>query len=168
LAGTEARKKHIVLLTDGNAPSEGIYDLAVAAFAEGITLTTVGLGQQTNRELLTMIAEAGGGRYHAAEDPTSLPRIFTREAELLTRQATTLDYLPVIAARRPEFLRGLPLEAMPYLRGLTRTQLGPRPSELILRTDTGEPVLARRKTGMGWTLAWTSDLKPRLGVEWLR
>lgn len=168
LAGTEARKKHIVLLTDGNAPSEGIYDLAVAAFAEGITLTTVGLGQQTNRELLTMIAEAGGGRYHAAEDPTSLPRIFTREAELLTRQATTLDYLPVIAARRPEFLRGLPLEAMPYLRGLTRTQLGPSPSELILRTDTGEPVLARRKTGMGWTLAWTSDLKPRLAVEWLR
>lgn len=168
LAGTEARKKHIVLLTDGNAPSEGVYDLAVAAFAEGITITTVGLGQQTNRELLTMIAEAGGGRYHAAEDPTSLPRIFTREAELLTRQTTPLDYLPVLAQSRPEFLRGLPLEALPYLRGLTRTQLGPSPSELILRSDTGDPILARRKTGLGWTLAWTADLKPRLGVEWLR
>jgi len=168
LAGTEARKKHIVLLTDGNAPSEGIYDLSVAAFAEGITLTTVGLGQQTNRELLTMIAEAGGGRYHLAEDPTSLPRIFTREAELLSREAAPLDYLPVLAAKRPDFLAGLHLEALPYLRGLTRTQLGPSPSELVLRSDTGDPVLARRPAGRGWTVAWTGDLKPRLGIEWLR
>jgi len=168
LAGTEARKKHIVLLTDGNAPSEGVYDLSVAAFAEGITLTTVGLGQQTNREMLMMIAEAGGGRYHAAEDPTSLPRIFTREAELLSREATPLDYLPVVVERRLEFLAGLHLDALPYLRGLTRTQLGPSPSELVLRTDTGDPVLARRRVGRGWTLAWTADLKPRLGLEWLR
>jgi Ca-activated chloride channel homolog len=54
------------------------------------------------------------------------------------------------------------------LRGLTRTQLGPSPSELVLRTDTGDPVLARRRVGRGWTLAWTADLKPRLGLEWLR
>jgi len=168
LAGTEARKKHIVLLTDGNAPSEGVYDLAVAAFAEGITLTTVGLGSQTNRELLTMIAEAGGGRYHAAEDPTSLPRIFTREAELLTKEATSLDYVPVTLERRAEFLQGLHLDALPYLRGLTKTQVGPSPSELVLRTDTGDPVLARRRVGLGWTVAWTADLKPRLGIEWLR
>jgi len=168
LAGTEARKKHIVLLTDGNAPSEGIYDLAVAAFAEGITLTTVGLGQQTNRELLTMIAEAGGGRYHAAEDPTSLPRIFTREAELLSREVAPLDYVPVVLARRVDFMAGLHEDALPYLRGLTRTQLAPDPSELVLRSDVGDPVLARRRSGRGWTLAWTGDLKPRLGVEWLR
>lgn len=168
LASTQARKKHIVLLTDGHSPSDGVYDLSVAAFAEGITLTTVGLGGQTNRELLAMIAEAGGGRYHAADDPTSLPRIFTREAELLSREATTSDLVPVLVAKAASFLAGLPLEAAPYLRGFTRTQLGPAPSELILRTDTGEPVLARRRVGAGWTLAWTADLGTRFGAEWLR
>src|SRR5690606_5795846 len=85
LAATEARKKHIILLTDGNAASDGIYELASAAFAEGITITTVGLGGGVNRALLSMISEAGGGRFHAAEDPSRLPRIFTRETELISK-----------------------------------------------------------------------------------
>jgi Ca-activated chloride channel family protein len=40
---TQARKKHVILLTDGKAP-QGIRDLVQAMIAESITVTTVGLG----------------------------------------------------------------------------------------------------------------------------
>jgi Ca-activated chloride channel family protein len=168
LAAVEARRKHIVLLTDGNASSDGIHELASAAFAEGITVTTVGLGGGADMSLLTMIAEAGGGRFHPAEDPSKLPRIFTRETELISQKAVLDDWFPVQVVHEAQFLKGIGIGAAPLLRGYTSTQLAPAPAELILQSDRGEPILARRPLGLGWTLAWTSDLKPRWATDWLR
>jgi uncharacterized membrane protein len=168
LAAVEARKKHIILLTDGNATSDGVYELSSTAFAEGITITTVGLGGGVNASLLTMIAEAGGGRFHAAEDPSRLPRIFTRETELISQKPTLDDWFPVSVARSAAFLNGVGMGAAPLLRGYTPTQLAPAPSQLILASDRGEPILARRPWGLGWTLAWTSDLKTRWATDWLK
>lgn len=168
LAATEARKKHIILLTDGNAGSDGIYELASAAFAEGITITTVGLGGGVNRALLSMIAEAGGGRFHPAEDPSRLPRIFTRETELISKKAAISDWFPVSVVKGADFLEGVGMGAAPLLRGYTSTQLAAPPAELILVSDRGEPILARRPVGLGWTLAWTSDLKARWATDWLK
>ena len=168
LAAVEARKKHIILLTDGNAGSDGLYELASAAFAEGITVTTVGLGGGVNRALLSMIAESGGGRFHAAEEPSKLPRIFTRETELISKKAALDDWFPVGLVRSAAFLKGVGIGAAPLLRGYTSTQLGPAPSELILVSDRGEPILARRPVGLGWTLAWTSDMKSRWATDWLK
>ena len=47
----------------------------------------------------------------------------------------------------------------------TATQLAGPPAELILATDTGAPLLARRPLGRGSTLAWTSDLKARWATD---
>ncbi len=168
LAAIEARKKHIILLTDGNAGSDGLYELASAAFAEGITITTVGLGSGVNRELLTLVSEAGGGRFHGAEDPAHLPRIFTRETELISKKPTLDDWFPVGVAQNAGFLQGVHMGGAPLLRGYTSTQLAPPPAELILVSDRGEPILARRPVGLGWTLAWTSDLKARWATDWLK
>src|SRR5690606_3156161 len=139
LAAVEARRKHIILLTDGNAGSDGLYELAAAAFAEGITVTAVGLGSGVNRSLLSMIAETCGGRFHAAEDPSRLPRIFTRETELISKKTTLDDWFPVSVARKAEFLKGVGIGAAPYLRGYTSTQLSGPPAEVILLSDRGEP-----------------------------
>ena len=79
LTVVQARKKHVILLTDGRASSSGIRDLVQAMAAESITVTTVGLGNEVDDQLLTMIKDFGGGRYHKVPDPNSLPKIFTRE-----------------------------------------------------------------------------------------
>jgi hypothetical protein len=42
------------------------------------------------------------------------------------------------------------------------------PAQLILTSDRGEPILARNRVGLGWTLAWTSDVKNLWAVDWLR
>jgi hypothetical protein len=56
----------------------------------------------------------------------------------------------------------------PYLHGYVSTQLKPAPAQQLLASDTGEPILARWRVGLGWTLAWTPDLKTRWSVEWIR
>lgn len=165
---TQARKKHVILLTDGKAPTNGIRDLVTAMIAEGITVTTVGLGSDVDEQLLKMVADVGGGRYHQVPDPQSLPRIFTKETEMVARAAAVEEWFPVVQTGYASFLRRLDIRTAPYLHGYVATKLKPSPAtELIASADTEEPILARWRVGTGWSLAWTSDVKARWAVEWI-
>ena len=44
----------------------------------------------------------------------------------------------------------------------------PQPAQQILASEQGEPILARMRLGLGWTLAWTSDVKNLWASDWLR
>ncbi len=165
---TQARKKHVVLLTDGRAPNGGIQDLVQAMVAESITVTSVGLGDEVDDQLLRMIADAGGGRYHKANDPNALPRIFTKETEMVARQAAVEEWFPVTQVGAADFLKGLDIGSAPLLHGYVATKMKPPPAQLILQSDKAEPILARWRVGLGWTLAWTSDVKNLWAAEWLK
>jgi hypothetical protein len=165
---TQARKKHVVLLTDGKAPTGGIRDLVSAMVAESITVTTVGLGSDLDEQLLKMIADVGGGRYHPVADPNNLPRIFTKETEMIARAAAVEEWFPVTQVGDAAFLRGIDVRTAPNLHGYVSTKIKPPPAQELLQSDTEEPILARWRVGLGWTIAWTSDVKSRWAVEWLR
>ncbi len=168
LASTQARKKHVILLTDGQAPNSGIRDLVQAMVAENMTVTTVGLGDGADGNLLRTIADLGGGRYHAVPDPSALPKIFTRETEMISRQAAVEEWFPVQQVGNADFLRGLSIASAPLLHGYVATQMKAPPAQEILASDVGEPILARSRLGLGWTLAWTSDVKNLWASDWLR
>jgi Ca-activated chloride channel homolog len=168
LSVVQARKKHVILLTDGQAPTQGIKELVQAMIAESITVTTVGLGEGANADLLRMVADTGGGRFHAVPDPNSLPKIFTRETELIAEQAAVEDWFPVQQVASADFLKGISLSTAPLLHGYVATQMKPPPAQLVLQSDRGDPILARWRAGLGWSLAWTSDVKNNWSVDWLR
>ncbi|HSC87516.1 MAG TPA: VWA domain-containing protein [Polyangiaceae bacterium] len=168
LAGSDARRKHVILLTDGNASSEGLHDLVSSAFADGIGVTAVGLGAGVNEELLRSIAEAGGGRFHHAPEPSQLPRIFTRETEFLTQPVEAEEWFPMQAVGHAEALAGLDWSRAPHLRGMAHLRMKPAPAEALLVADTGEPLLGRTRVGLGQLLAWTSDLKAHWAIDLLR
>jgi Ca-activated chloride channel family protein len=168
LSTTRAKRKHVVLLTDGQAPQNGIRDLVQAMASENITVTTVGLGGGVDENLLRMISDVGGGRFYKVSDPQSLPRIFTRETEMVSRSAIVEEYFQPRLASPADFLRGIDVAAAPFLHGYVATRLKPPPAQEILQSELGEPILARWHVGLGWTMAWTSDLKNLWAVEWLR
>ncbi len=168
LSVVQARKKHVVLLTDGQAPVQGIKDLATGMLAEAITVTTVGLGEGVNQELLRTVADAGGGRFHMVPDPNSLPKIFTRETELIAQQAAVEEWFPVQQVGNADFLKGVAIGSAPLLHGYVTTQLKPSPAQLLLQSERGEPIMARWRAGLGWAVAWTSDVKNNWSVDWLR
>lgn len=82
----------ILLLTDGIA-NVGVTDrgalteLARSAAREGVGTTTIGFGADFDEELLTAMADAGGGNAHWAASPDDAPSIFARELEGLTSVA---------------------------------------------------------------------------------
>jgi Mg-chelatase subunit ChlD len=168
LTTTRAKKKHVILLTDGQAPQNGIRDLVQAMAAESITVSTVGLGGGVDETLLRMISEVGGGRFYKVADPQSLPRIFTRETEMVSRSAAVEEYFQPKVVSPADFLRGIDIGGAPFLHGYVATKMKAPPAQEILQSELGEPILARWHVGLGWTLAWTSDVKNLWAVEWLR
>lgn len=168
LTTTRARRKHVILLTDGQAPHNGIRDLVQAMAAEGITATAVGLGSGIDETLLRMIADLGGGRLYKVMDPQQLPRVFTRETEMVSRNAAVEEYFQPRVVSPADFLRGVDMNSAPFLHGYVATKMKPPPAQEILQSEVPEPILARWHVGLGWSLAWTSDVKNLWAVEWLR
>lgn len=168
LRGAQARLKHAILLTDGQTQEDGIEDLASSMRADGITLSTVGLGSEVNRALLETVAGLGGGRAYFPLDAQNVPQIFMSEASRHKRPSAIDRSTRIFERESAGFLAGIPLAAAPALAGYVTTRAKPRPAQVILETDRGEPLLARWRVGLGYALTWTSDLKPRWATALLR
>jgi Ca-activated chloride channel homolog len=166
LQGIDAKVKHVIVLSDGEAPYDGIVDLVQDMRAARITVSCVGVAG-ADRNLLSIIADNGDGRLYMVEDLGNLPKIFMKETTEAQKSQLVEDAIHVRIAKRVEAIEGTGVENAPVLHGYVTTK--PKPtSETILISDLGEPILARWRHGAGNVVAWTSDVKNRWSAEWLR
>jgi Ca-activated chloride channel family protein len=81
---TDGAVSRMVVLSDGNA-NIGITDpgalsrFAADLAADGITVSTVGMGLDYNEDLLAHLADLGGGSYHFVAPGTSMEHVFQQE-----------------------------------------------------------------------------------------
>lgn len=166
LEATQAAVKHVIILSDGqlydgsapfgqqaSTPADfGV--MAREALEKGITTSTIAIGEAADFARLEQIALAGGGRYYAALDVGTLPRIFTNEALTATRALLVEE--PTVPTPRPNPLYTFPA-ALPAVDAFVATSLKSDAQELLEGRD-GEPLLATRRAGLGRTAALTTDL----------
>lgn len=99
-ATNELGVSRIILLTDG-LPTKGPTDessfvnLSKGVRDGGISVTTLGIGEDYNEDLLTAIAVASGGKWYHITDVRRLPDIF---AEELTEMKTVMLIKPELHA----------------------------------------------------------------------
>ena len=166
LLSANAKVKHVILLSDGQAPYDGIADLCREMRGARITVSAVGIGD-ADRTLLNLIADNGEGRLYMTDDLSALPRIFTKETTEAQKSALVEDAIKAHVVKRVELIEGTGVESAPFLHGYVSTKPKPR-SEVILASDLGEPILARWRVGTGSSVAWTSDVKNRWSKDWIR
>ncbi|MFQ5421598.1 MAG: VWA domain-containing protein, partial [Anaerolineae bacterium] len=87
LAQSTNQVKHIILLADGSdsEQKEGVPELVDALAAEGVTLTSVSIGNGPDTPWLQQMAERGNGRFHFTDRAANLPQIFTQETTSIQR-----------------------------------------------------------------------------------
>jgi hypothetical protein len=114
------------------------------------------------------ISRWGRGRFYFTEDPQSIPRIFTLEAQLASKSAIIeRPFRPVLTHGHHEILRSVDWREVPPLGGYVATT--PKvTAEVLLASPQGDPVLAAWRFGVGRAAAFTSDVKAKWGVLWLR
>ena len=167
LRGVPAVKKHLIALSDGLTPNMAFEALMRDAVADNITVTTVALGQDADRTLMDAIAHWGKGRSYFTSDALNIPRIFTAETILVSRSLIEEGAFQPLLQRNHELLRGVGIEAAPPLHGYVVTY-GKPAAEVLLTTPNDDPLLAVQRYGLGHTAAFTADLGPRWGKDWLR
>ena len=170
LTNTEAKIKHIILLTDGQSNRTGVLDLVALAGREKITISTVGVGSGSDQKLLMEVAEEGAGRYYFTDRADNIPRLFLKEASEVSRRSLVEERFHARISRRhrgAQVFSGIDWRRAPALLGYVSTRPKPR-AEVLMRTPRGEPLLARWRLGLGQVWVWTSDIKNKWSHHWLR
>lgn len=166
LQNAVAKVKHMIVLSDGQTPENDFTGLVRDMRAQGMTVSSVALGAGAAKDLMQMIAQEGGGRFYETEDPANMPQIFTKETMQASRSAIKEDlYASVVTGDHP-ILSGYEKSQLPYVLGYVMTQTKPT-ANLLLAAETGDPLLAVCRYGLGTGLCWTSDLTEKWGGEWL-
>jgi Mg-chelatase subunit ChlD len=166
LAPIDAKVKHIILLTDGEAPRGDYPGLTQQMKDANTTLSTIGIGSDADTALLQELATLGNGRYYDGNDPFDLPRLVVKETQQVQRAAIVEeDFKPVRISSGPA-LEGIDLNSMPPLRGYVATTPKPQSSILLVSRQI-DPVLAEWQYGLGRVIAWTSDVRNRWSSRWI-
>ena len=109
-----AKLRHLIVLSDGLSRAESDYTaLARRIHAEGITISTVAFGQDADLPLMANIATEGHGRFYHTEDPRHIPRIFTSETLVVSRDLLVEEPVAPVAGYPGEMLEGLDPDAFP-------------------------------------------------------
>ncbi|MEO7804223.1 MAG: VWA domain-containing protein [Actinomycetota bacterium] len=121
--------RKLILLTDGQA-NAGIVDpsalagMARASLAEGRATTTIGLGFGFDEDLLTAMADSGGGNSYFAQTPDQAPAIFAEEFDGLSSivaQNVSVEIRPGTDVQLLSILNEYPVVSVP---GGVQIQLG--------------------------------------------
>ena len=167
LANDSSEIKHVILLSDGHTGRDPFQSLVEKMAQARITVSTVALGAAADRDLLAKIAGWGKGRTYYVTDASHVPQVFTYEAELTTGSTLRESPFTPVVKKKAQVLKGIDFETAPDLLGYAVTKAKEK-SEVLLESPREDPLLVRWQYGLGRTAAFTSDLKDRWAVNWLR
>jgi uncharacterized protein YegL len=144
---------HVILLSDGISSEMPAIGQAHALAMQGVSISTISLG--SGNHLMSDIAQIGGGRHHVAHNPSELPRLFVREAQLRQPPPFREEPFRPSVVEPMDFLDDVDFAAQPPLEGYVLTELRPG-AEPVLATPDGDPLLAHWYVEQGRVMSFTS------------
>jgi Mg-chelatase subunit ChlD/uncharacterized membrane protein len=165
IQAVDARRKHIILMTDGWVHEGELIKLVEEMNDQGITLSVVAAGGGS-AEYLSELAAVGGGTFYPAVDILRVPDFFLKETvQAVGRYIIEEPFFPLPAVPSP-ILHGIDSTSLPILLGYNGTT-SKTTARMDLLTPYGDPLLATWQYGLGRAAAWTSDLKGQWGTRWV-
>ncbi len=172
LKESDAATKHMIIISDGD-PTPPPPSLIKAFIKEQISCSMVAIFPHGGADISKMraIAAATGGRYYFPDDPKRLPGIFIKEAKTLKRSMVQEKTFTPEVAFPSQVIEGI--DALPPLHGYVLATSKPMAETVLVTRDhladieETDPVLAIWRYGLATTAAFTSDLSPAWGVDWV-
>ncbi|MDP4090331.1 MAG: VWA domain-containing protein, partial [Bacillota bacterium] len=166
LKESDAKIKHIILLTDGQAEQTGYDSLLKSMNDDNITVSTVAVGKDADVKLLESIANACGGRHYVTDEYTNIPRIFSKETFMAARTyLNNREFTPVISSDH-SILSGAAEGGLPSLLGYVGASQK-ETARVILKSDEEDPILTVWQYGLGKTAAWNSDISGKWSANYV-
>lgn len=178
LLGEEAKRRHIIVLSDGlsedaenAAGRRRYYDVGLALAEQGVTISTIALGRDADRDFLERLASFGRGAFHATADASSLPEIVLGEFEQHGREKTLAEreFHPLPSRESPlvgELAASEP--RWPMVGGLVETELKREARRDVGVSESAVPLIASWEYGHGRAVAVATDADGRWSDRWVR
>lgn len=170
-ARRDAAAKHMIVISDFD-PAPPTPETIKFMQDNRISCSTVAIGfggHPIDVAKARNIAQATGGKYYTTHDPTKLPQIFIKEAQVVRRSLIhEAVFRPHVADGLSPVIAGISAAELPPLGGYVLTT----PKELaqvpLVRPaeDAVDPILAHWHVGLGKSVAFTSGMWHRWGTEW--
>jgi len=145
---------------------EGFATFAQKLADDGITLSTVAIGEKPNLLLLETLAEAAKGKHYVARSDAEIPGLFVAEAKRLLGESIVETTFQVQRRAASALTAGVAFERSPPLHGYV-TARAKGVSEVLLEATQHKPLLVTTQYGLGRTVAFMSDVKNRWAAQWL-
>jgi len=178
----DAMTRHVIMFADtqDSEQQEDCVDMARKMFMSNPSVTTsvIGLGDKSDPHVpfQEQVAKAGGGRSLITNDPMALPRLFAKEAFMVARNAfvekkdgitPTLYTSPLFEGIATPGAGGRNATGVPKVFGYVGTTMKPRATLAAHGLEQDDPLLAHWVIGLGKAVAYTSDVNPRWGKDWV-
>jgi Ca-activated chloride channel family protein len=156
-------RRHTVIITDGLTALDSDYQKLIDRLkTAGITVTTIGIGEEINEELLRNFAKWGEGQFYRA-DLDQIPKVILKETVRVTRDLIQEGSFRPKVRTYAQVIKGLNQDSLPPVNGYLIT----KPKKLAtvhLETGKEDPLLASWRFGSGQVAVFTSDS----GGRWLK
>lgn len=156
-------RRHVVILSDGQTNNADFNRICRKLKNLGVTITTIGIGEEVNEPLLKDIARWGDGQYYRAQ-LDQIPKVIRKETVRVTRDLIQEGiFYPQIKTSAP-FLAGTAWNRLP-VKGYLIT----KPKSLatvFLGIGKNDPLLASWRYGNGKVAVFTSDSGNRWLAAW--
>ncbi len=166
IVGLSSIYKHIVLLTDGISEEGDSLTLSREASNNRVTISTVGLGQDVNRQYLERIAVNAKGKSYFLNEPNGLEQILLKDVKEHTGTTAVEKSIKAIVKHQSDLLDKVDVAAAPSLLGYVRFDARPT-ADSILEVDEKDPLLVRWQYGLGRSAVFASDAKSRWAASWV-
>ena len=170
LKEVDAGARHVVIISDGD-PQPPTRSLLQAYVDANVTCSTVLVGPHvpTAQGTMQTVANVTGGDFYIVEDPSRLPQIFIKEAQLVVRSLIQEGLF------QPQRTNALPgpvsgFDSVPPVLGfdLAAPREGLAQTTFTIPTDQGsDPFYAWWNFGLGRSIAFLSDVTGRWGGQWV-
>ncbi len=162
-----ARIKHILVFSDGKTVRQdrNFQELFDELAGSDVTVSSIGLGQQPDEEMLEMLAEAGQGEVFMVRDVTQLPKISVRETRRIVQRRWVVGNFATEAGAFGQLrLSGFDINAMPPVSGYVQTYAKDLSQSAI--TVEGNPLLSFWQYGLGQVAVLNTDLEGVWTDQW--
>lgn len=155
--------KNIVIISDGKTQGQSVVEEAAkAASDKGIKIYTVGVGADTNEDVMRQIADITNGIYFKADDQSRLQVIFGK-TEDKDKKSNTKNL--VVLNSNHFITEGLQLNATVY----GYNEITPKSTaRLLVTTSSGDPILTVWRLGLGRVASLSTDDGTNWAGELLR
>jgi len=161
LLNVRARTKHVLVLTDGGVETGAYQSLVRSMYDDKIHISTVLVGPRSGSGFLVRLANWGGGQFYVAPSRFKLPEVIFKQPSSSLMKPFVEGEMQIEPVLTSELTKGLNFESAPAVKGYVRTELK-ETAELLLRSEVGDPILARWHYGLGRTAVLTT----RIGGDW--